>query len=345
MKSRIESIGHYVPDKVVSTQELISQLENLPVFDLENVTGIKTRHVRAQRESSFHLAVNAANECLENSQYHASDLEVIIFCSITHYKENFKYYYEPGISFFIKNHIGAFTAINFDVSTACAGMFTGLYLLNNMIRTNTVSRGMVLSGECITPIAETAVKEIKEPFDEQFASLTVGDAAAAVILDNAGNEDEGIDFIKLMTCSGYADLCLGMPSMLHGGPALYTNNTQMHKEERCLLWTYIHEKVLSSKGRTFDEEKYDFIIHHQVGIKFTERMQKIGRNYYHIDMPEELSILEELGNTASTSHFIVLYDSIKQNKVKNGDKVLFIPAASGIVTGCMSAKLGKLEVC
>jgi 3-oxoacyl-[acyl-carrier-protein] synthase-3 len=108
-------------------------------------------------------------------------------------------------------------------------MMTGAYLLNAMIRTGMVKNGMVVSGEAITPIAETALHEIQDYFDEQFASLTVGDAGAAFIMDAAADDTEGIDYVELMTIADYAHLCIGRPSEISGRPCMVAKPKEMHE--------------------------------------------------------------------------------------------------------------------
>jgi 3-oxoacyl-[acyl-carrier-protein] synthase-3 len=58
-------------------------------------------------------------------------------------------------------------------------------------------------------------------------------------------------------------------------------------------------------------------------------------------MPESLAVVSEYGNTSSTSHFLVLHEHLKN---RPGGKFLLVPAASGVVTGCLSATISSLEV-
>lgn len=347
MDTRFEALGAYLPSTTVSTRDLIEQMEYEPQFDLEQITGIKTRRVHGKQpeafEDSYVLALAAARNCLQRSRYKAQELDVIISGSITRYKGGYNNYFEPSFALHLKRALGAHSAIHFDVSNACAGMMTGVQLLDRMIRAGVVRNGMVVSGECITPIADTAVKEIREPFDSQFGSLTVGDSGAAVILDRAENDADKIHYIELMTCSEYSKLCIGMPSVENAGPALYTNNLEMHKEERIQLWPRFHIDFLKKRGTTFAEEKYDYIVHHQVGTKAIRNFSRYASNIFKADMPESLVVVDELGNTATTSHFVVLYNHLKQEKVKRGAKFLLVPAASGVVTGCLAATITSLE--
>jgi 3-oxoacyl-[acyl-carrier-protein] synthase-3 len=61
-------------------------------------------------------------------------------------------------------------------------------------------------------------------------------------------------------------------------------------------------------------------------------------------MPESLQVVEQLGNTATTSHFVVLYRHLQEKRLKKGAKFLLVPAASGVVTGCVSTTISSLEV-
>lgn len=344
-ETRFESIGVYLPEKVVTTQSLIDQMENKPLFDLERLTGIRERRWRADDEDSYSLALKASRCCLANSEYQASDLDVIIYCSISRFKGSF-FQLEPAFSKSLKTDLGIRpSAINFDITNACAGMMTGVYILNSMIRSGAVKRGMVVSGECITPISETAVKEISEPIDFQFASLTVGDSGAACILDHNSKTDDRISIVDISCMAQHADLCFGMPSELNAGIAMYTDAMSIHKEaiERMpiLLQHYI------DKHRA-DASDFDYIIVHQTSKRAIKTalelciplFAKEGESFF----PEVLISLDKYGNTSSTSHFVVLYDYLQQGKIKPGSRILFIILASGLMMGVVTATIGNLEV-
>lgn len=345
--SRFEAIGAYLPVDVLTTEDLIEQLAQKPSFDFAAVTGVQERRVRDKSpenyEDSFALAMKAARDCLSRSRYGADDLDVVISVSITRSKERTKTYFEPSFASAIAKELGARRAIHFDLSNACAGMLTGAYLLDRMIRAGTVRNGMVVSGEAITPIAETAVQELAGGYDPQFASLSVGDSGCALVIDRSEDEGDRIDYIELMTASEYADACLGMPSDRTAGVALYTDNRRMHNEDRFKLWTDTQRNHLARQGRTFADEEFDYIIHHQFGASAVTFMNALGEREFGTPMPEALNVVEKYGNTSTTSHFIVLHDQLRQSNIPAGSKILMVPAASGIVTGFLSATVSSLE--
>ena len=342
---RFESIGVYLPEKVVTTQELIDQMSMAPQFDLEALTGIHTRRWRGPQEDSYTLAMDAALKCLEKSQYQASDLDMIICCSITHFRGEF-FQMIPSFSKNLKTDLGMRdTALNFDITNACAGMLTGVSIVCNMIKSGAIKNGLVISGECITPIAESAIREISEPIDPQFASLTVGDAGAACIIDGGGNEFEGIYEASFMCLPEFAELCIGQPSAQNAGVVMYTDAMAIHKEVIERLPLYL-SCLIESYGYSADD--LDFIIPHQTSARAIESAMELclpllqSSDSGHV--PEVLFSVGEFGNTASTSHFVVMYDKLKQGKLKPGSRILPIALASGIILGAMLITLGNLEV-
>ena len=340
IKAQFESLGVYLPDRIVSTQELIDRMPAKPIFDLEFLTGVKDRRWRSEMQDSYTMAMSAAKDCLDKSQYQAEDLDVIICTSISHFKGELNLWMKPDMSKFLKKSLGLRPdAMSFSITNACAGMLTGVHILNNMIKTGAVKTGMIVSGECITPIAETAVKEIKEPVDPQFASLTVGDSGVALIMDRAQDENEGIDFVDFLTIANFADLCLAMPSIENPGLAMYAQAVEIHQEVILRLPKII--QFMMNKHH-FTGRDYDYVIPHQTSTRAIQTALELCTKHLQV-LPEALISIDKYGNTSSTSHFVVLHDHLESKSLKQHSKILFLAMASGIVIGIVSATIGKLE--
>jgi 3-oxoacyl-[acyl-carrier-protein] synthase-3 len=339
-QARFESLGVYLPEKVVTTEELIGRMSQKPAFNLEDLTGIRSRRWRNEKEDSYTLALKAARRCLDASSYDPADLDVIICSSITRFKDGLSFYMEPALSKSLKVALGMRPdAVNFDISNACAGMLTGLNILNNMIRSGQARNGMVVSGECITPISETALKEIRDPVDRQFASLTVGDSGAAYILDRAAETDGRIEFSDFITFADFSELCFGMPSEENPGVAMYTDAVAIHREVIQRMPGLV-EHIM--RKHNIGTEEIDFIIPHQTSSRAIKSALKLCGPHFRV-MPEICISLDRLGNTSSTSHFVVLHDYMKQGKIREGSRVLFIALASGIVIGFVMVRIGRIQ--
>lgn len=352
-RSRLESLGMYVPEKVLTTKELINQMYKEPAFDLEELTGIRKRHHVDKHETTLSVALNSMNDCLSHSKYSAEDLDIIINCSISRFDSEGRIVYEPSIVLQLKREIGATNANFFTIGNACAGMGTAIHLLDKMIKAGIVKNGMVVSGEFITPISDTALKEIKKVIDPQFASLTVGDAAVSVILEETAEDtDEGIEYSHFITFAEFSDFCFGLPSYESGQAAMYTDAIGIHREAIEHLSPFIHD-AFKRKGVHQKADEWDYsckwLIPHQTSSKAIASGKKRIADYFGIDWnywdPTVLSrYLKEFGNTASTSHFLSLGNGFKDGVIKKGEKAILLFQASGIVLGIISVKLGNLNL-
>ncbi|MFF6983642.1 3-oxoacyl-[acyl-carrier-protein] synthase III C-terminal domain-containing protein [Streptomyces sp. NPDC008343] len=148
-------------------------------------------------------------------------------------------------------------------------------------------------------------------------------------MDRATHDQDVIHDIEMMTCSQYSHLCIGMPSNDTGDLAMYTDNKEMHARDRLSLWPAFHGDRLAERGSRFTDEGYDFVIHHQVGNRFVDLMNTVGKRSFEAPMPQSLSILDKFANTATTSHYLVLHQALAERRIPRGSKLLMVPAASG----------------
>ena len=126
---RIDSIGVKLPAGRLTTRELLGQTRHRTRIQLERLTGIHERRVVGPGENSLTLATGAARDCLAHSQHQAADIQMLISTSITRSKGGSWQSFEPPLSLHVKQAIGATQAVNFDLSNACAGMLTGVFVL------------------------------------------------------------------------------------------------------------------------------------------------------------------------------------------------------------------------
>ena len=113
------------------------------------------------------------------------ELDVLVSCSITKYRGGLVQRIEPAMSVAIAQTIGATNAMTFDVSNACAGTLTGVFIVNNMIRRGVVRKGLVVSGEYISQLGHNAARHVRSVLSRELASLTLGDAGVAALLADA----------------------------------------------------------------------------------------------------------------------------------------------------------------
>jgi 3-oxoacyl-[acyl-carrier-protein] synthase III len=65
------------------------------------------------------------------------------------------------------------------------GMLSGVTVVNNWIRQGAIERALVVSGEYISQLGQNAARHIRTIMSKELASLTLGDAGAALLLERA----------------------------------------------------------------------------------------------------------------------------------------------------------------
>lgn len=328
----IESLGIYLPPTSCSTTEILQGCKNQLRFPLEKITGIKTRHLAGQEEFAIDLAKKAVADCLEKSKYNPADIDLLICCNISRVDGLDILSYEPCTSVKLKKHFGFDNAIVFDITNACAGMFTGIYIVDTLLKTGTIQRGMVVSGEYITHLIQTAQREIESYMDTRLACLTLGDAGAAVILENGPDNRTGFQKIEIQTYGRYSPYCIGKASETSRW-IMYTDSVNLTDVGIKTGAKYALE-VLEQAG--WQADAFEHLIMHQTSrMSLNSAMQEINNLVKSKIVHEGNTInnLEERGNTASTSHFIALADQIRNHKIQSGDRVVFSVSASGLTVG------------
>jgi 3-oxoacyl-[acyl-carrier-protein] synthase-3 len=338
--SRFESIGLELPERRVATRDLMASTRHGGRIRLDELTGIEERRVCSEGEDTVTLAVSAAQDCLDHSRYQADDIEMLINCSISHYRDGLIMQHEPPLSLSVKQAIGAHRALSFDLTNACAGMMTGVFLLNDFIRRGVIRRGMVVSGEYITSLSANAAPKVRTLLSKHLASLTLGDAGAAVIVERAPEGVPGIAVAGFTTLAEHSRLCTAVPSKIGPGGSMLTKAREIHRVSIDISAPFIRE-ALEHCGLDFDE--IDYIIPHQTSARAIRSGEKTITRALGVEpKPNWVTHVRDHGNTASTTHFVALYRYLQERRLKLGDRIMLLSYASGIEFGVVVLTVDEL---
>ena len=337
--ARFESIGVRLPEQRLSTADLMAGTRHRTHIDLERLTGIHERRVARAGEDSLALAVGAARDCLSRSRHGAADLDMLISASISKYRGGFSQRLEPPLSLFVKQAIGAAQAVSFDVSNACAGMLTGVFILNDYSRRGEIERGMVVSGESISQLGQNAAQQVHSILSRQLASLTLGDAGAAVIVERAPEGAPGISVAAFTTLSKHSRLCLAYPSQVGPGASMYTKARTIHRVAIDDGPTLV-KQALDDAGLQLDE--VDWFIPHQTSDRAIRTGMKEIQARFGVAPKHTVSNVEEYGNTSSTTHFVALHRYLTDGRFARGERVLLLALASGLEIGVILFEMDGL---
>lgn len=331
----IESLGVYLPARRVSTETVMAKCANEVRIPLERLTGIKNRRVAGDDEFSIDLARKAAIDCLARSSYAPEEIDLVIACNISRCDgPGHRFTFEPSTASRLRDQCGLVNAVAFDVSNACAGMFTGIAVADAFLQTGAARCALVVSGEYISHLTETAQREIAGAMDPRLACLTLGDAGAAVVLELGPNNRVGFHDIDMATVSRYAKLCIGKATDHPDGGAIMVADSVTQTAVAVKHAVPYAAAVMRRHG--WRPETCDHLLMHQTSqASLNDAVVAINRMFGpgSAHRGNVIYNLAERGNTATTTHFVALNDYIRSNRIQSGDNVAFSITGSGQTVG------------
>jgi len=339
-QARIESVGVCVPVRRTRSRTVGGADGCGGPVDVEQLSGIGERRECVDGEDSRSLAIAAATDCLEQSAVAAEDLEVLMFCGISKTDGSCRLYRgAPTLAAIVAAEIGARAALPIDVGNACAGMLTGIYVLDDLIRRGVVRSGMVVSGEHISPLAREAAAHVTGPTHPEAATLTLGDAGAAVILQRADGQRDGIVGRRFVTLAEHAGLCTARPRVDAPGVRMLTQARSIHYHA-IRATPFIVRSALCEAGIAFED--IDHVVMHQTAQIAIKRCASWCAEVLGSDAPSWVVNVDRFGNTASTAQILALHGCLREGSIRPGQRVLLIAQASGIVVGALVVIIGEL---
>ena len=305
-RSRILSVGAYVPDTIITNRDFETFLDTSDEWIVTR-TGIRERHIvpRGSSVRVSELGTNAARIALERAGIAPEQVDGIICATVT---PDTLY---PSTACTLQAKLGCKNAFAFDLLAACAGFIYSLSLANSMILSGHAKTLLVVGAEILTKTVD---------WTDRATCILFGDGAGAVVVQGT-NEDEGI----LSTCLGsdgtHGDILTFSP---------WGENRFMHMQGNDVykyavrFITKIGQKAVAAAGLTLAD--IDLLIPHQANIRI---IKAVGEQL-HIPPEKVVTNLERYGNTSSASIPLVLNEAWGEGRIKKGTKVLFATLGGGL---------------
>ena len=325
--ANIVSTGIYVPEKIVTNDDLSRILgEDINEF-VTNVLGIHERHVCADDESTADLATHASRRALEAARLDATELDLIILATDTPEQLS------PATSVVVQHRLGAVNAGTFDVNCACAGFVTALDTASKFIIADPAYRNVLVIGAY-------AISKYLDWHDKKTATI-FADGAGAVVLQ-AGNERPGFLAGRLRADGSFHDHM----GIYAGGTHLPVTNEVLEEgrwtkvrfakkypaEVNTEGWPAIVKDVLAKSKLTLADVQ--LFLFTQVNLStIKEVMAKLE-----LPMDRTHTIMQKWGYTGSACIPMVLHDAIGGGKLKRGDNVIMCASGGGLNMACVAFK-------
>ena len=319
--ARIAGTGHFVPEKVVTNNDLAAVMDTTDEWIVER-TGIRERRFAAAGVSGTGLAVEASRQALIESGWEASDVQFIIFATLS------PDMYFPGNGVLLQRELGLPGVGALDVRNQCSGFLYSLSAADAYIRMGMYDRILVVGAECHSA-------GIRMDAKGRDTAVLFGDGAGAVCLEVTRD----VDGSRLISHYLHADgrfaevLCVKSPGagqkpwltteMVDDGSSHpYMNGREVFRHAITRFPEVIME-ALDGEGLTPDQ--VDVVIPHQANQRITEAVTK------RLGLPREkvLSNIERYGNTTAASIPIVLSEAVKSGTVQRGSLVCLAAFGSG----------------
>jgi 3-oxoacyl-[acyl-carrier-protein] synthase III len=328
-KVSIVSVRHVdAPHRVTSAdiqEQLAETMERLGVrFDLlESLVGIHERRFWDEGFQPSDAATLAARAVLDETGLDPAKLGTLINTSVC------RDYIEPSTACLVHGNLKLpASCTNMDVGNACLAFFNGIEIVGNMIERSQIDYGMVVDAESSRLLTESTIARLQRPstdmktFHEEFASLTTGSGAVAMLLANSDLVPDGhrVRGTVSLAATQHNRLCLGQ---LERGWTDTKSLMLAGIELSSQTWNLAQEKL------GFNAAEVDEYCLHQVSTVHAHQLAtSLG-----VDIEKALLIVREYGNVGPASVPMVLSMALDQGRIKDGDRIVLAGIGSGL--NCM----------
>ena len=309
--------GSFAPPKLLTNDDLAKMVDTSDEW-ITARTGIKTRHIASETDTTASLATEAAKRALDEAKIDAKQLDVIIVATIT------PEMVFPSTASFVQRAIGAENAFVFDLGAACSGFVYSLSVVQQFIESGRLKTALVIGAETLTKITN---------WNDRTSCILFGDGAGAVVLERADDGQRGILYCTMssdgnrweaLNCQAYgsrypANKPLDDPNKIF----MEIKGREVYQQAVRRIVESVNE-CLDRCGLTMDD--ISMIISHQMNARIIESAAK------RLKLPPEKVFINiaEYGNTSAASVPIAFDECVRSGKLKRGDLCIFVAFGAGL---------------
>jgi len=320
IRSYIKGLGHYLPDRVVTNDELSSYMDTTDEW-IQERTGIKERRYAEKGVGPSDLAIPATEQALKAAGLTVSDIDFIIFATST------PDFYAPGSGCVLQEKMGFNEIGALDIRVQCSGFIYGLSIAEQYIRTGNFKNILLIGAE----VQSTAMNLTDEGRD---TAIIFGDGSGAAII-SATEENKGILSTHMHSEGKYLkELWLEAPASNAGHPRinrevldegkqyLKMNGKEVFRHAITRFPEVINEAL---EANNLTSENINLLIPHQANLRITQMVQKrLGLNNDQV-----FSNIHKYGNTTAATIPIALAEAFNEGRIKEGDILVLAAFGAG----------------
>ena len=326
MKSIIRGVGHYVPEQVVTNADLEKMMDTSNEWIIERTGILERRYFKEGFDTTSSMGVKAAEMALERAQIHKSEIDLIIFATLS------PDYNFPGSGVLLQRQMGLDTIPAFDIRQQCSGFVYGLSMADAFIKSGAYKNILLVGSEVQSNIIDHSNKG-------RNIAVIFGDGAGAVVISRSEEDNNrGIISTHLHSQGEFA----GEPILEHPGSKrkerltkemleneehrAYMNGPAVFKHAVTRFMEVINEGLAANNLTSND---VDLLIPHQANLRISEYIQR----KMNLRDDQVYNNIQRYGNTTAASIPIALSEAFAEGKVKPGDLLCMAAFGSGFTWG------------
>lgn len=315
-KAVIQGVGSALPRRRVDNAELAAQVETSDEWIVER-TGIRTRYIAGEGETTATLATEACRKALAQSGMEAGEIDLIVLATATP-DQTF-----PSSATRVQAMLGIDDCIAFDVHAVCTGFLYALSVADAMIRGGNANSALVIGAETFSRILD---------WEDRTTCVLFGDGAGALVL-KAEEGDRGILATRLHADGRHGDMLYvdGGPSTTGTVGKLRMKGREVFRHAVVNLADVLNE-VLEASNLTADD--VDWVVPHQANARIIDATaRKLG-------LPAERVVLtvDRHANTSAASVPLALDVAVTDGRIKRGDCVVLEAMGGGFTWGAAALR-------
>lgn len=306
----INATGSYLPKRILTNYDLESQLDTTHEWIFSR-TGIASRCIAAENETTSYMASEAAKKALAASDITADQIDLILVATCT------PDYFFPSMACYVQKELAISRTIPaFDISAACSGFIYAMDVAKQYINSGTAQHVLVIGSETMSRAVD---------WTDRGICVLFGDGAGAVIL--SASDKPGILVSKIHASFDQEQL-LTYRNFAQQEAYITMRGNEVFKLAVNAMGDIVDDILAASQLQKTD---INWLIPHQANIRIIQAIAK------KLDLPmsQVIVTVENHGNTSAASIPLALDFSVREQRVKRGDLLLMESFGGGMTWGAV----------
>ena len=323
-RSRIKGLGFYVPENVVTNDDLSKLMDTSDEW-IQERTGIQQRrHALRGSDTTTSMGVKASLKAIEAAKINKEEIDFIVFATLS------PDFYFPGCGVLVQKELGLPNVGALDIRNQCSGFIYALSVADQYIKTGMYKNILVIGAETQSPALDMSTRG-------RNMAVLFGDGAGAAIVSRSDDPERGILSTHLHSQGEHAEqLAMITPGvgtkwvtelLAENDPddvSYYPNmNGQFVFKNAVVRFAEVIEEGLKTNG--LSREDINMLIPHQANLRISQFVQ----HQFKLTDEQVFNNIMKYGNTTAASVPIALTEAVQQGKIKDGDLVVLAAFGSG----------------